>query len=512
MNLRQLFVAISMMAILPCFAQQEMSVAGFKLLDKDLSAMRQGTQREDINGNVAALIKIVTIEKGFVFDGGSLGIVHTEYMPGEVWVYVPERAQRLTISHPTFGVLRNYAYPIPIVGGRTYEMLLDIGAGRYVTINASRPGSEIQVDGQHVGNSPLYNYYMTYGNHTVQAQNGRFEGVAEVFISANERKDSVRIIPIEMKDLSHLYGDVLVTVDGRADIYYAGSLVGTGRWRGQLKEGVHEVETRKANCDSVKTQFTVKARQQNNITATPPRPHVGWLSIYTRPRNVSATDNGQPINLTEVQTLTVGTHQIAINRKGYVGKQMEYTIVRDETIRDTVQLERVTYIKPNAIYLGAAYTVCSLSGVTGFLGLVHQRHDLQLSYTFGLDKSSTLYVYDESEQANAMYFTQNSLSIRYGYQFPLLSRFTLTPQLGYSYDVLTGHLTQGSKLSGDGASAQCLTVGLKLQMVPMQHTTIFVAPEYAVALSKTKAYTNISNTADFPVGGFMAHMGILINF
>ena len=53
---------------------QNISVASFKLLENDLTANAHGTMVRDQNGEVAALIKIVTTEKGFVFDGGMVGI------------------------------------------------------------------------------------------------------------------------------------------------------------------------------------------------------------------------------------------------------------------------------------------------------------------------------------------------------------------------------------------------------------------------------------------------------
>ena len=47
------------------------SVISFKLLETDLTANTRGTQKLDQNGEKAALIKIVTPEKGFLFNGGS---------------------------------------------------------------------------------------------------------------------------------------------------------------------------------------------------------------------------------------------------------------------------------------------------------------------------------------------------------------------------------------------------------------------------------------------------------
>ena len=75
-----LAVAVQMMA-------QGMKVVEFKLLENDLTANTRGTEKMDQNGERAALIKIQTPERGFTFDGGSLGIVATEEHAGEIWLY-----------------------------------------------------------------------------------------------------------------------------------------------------------------------------------------------------------------------------------------------------------------------------------------------------------------------------------------------------------------------------------------------------------------------------------------
>ena len=91
---------------------------------------------------------------------------------------------------------------------------------------------------------------------------------------------------------------------------------------------------------------------------------------------MDATDNGQPIDLRETNTLPVGTHQIVISRKGFVTRQQEYTVRRGDTTRDTIQLERISYVRPTAFYFGGGYTLRSLSGISGFLGFVYRHHDL----------------------------------------------------------------------------------------------------------------------------------------
>ena len=106
---------------------QNISVTSFKLLENDLTANTAGTMERDQNGEIAALIKVVTTEQGFVFDGGMVGVTKLKQGVGEVWVYVPHGIKKITIQHPLLGVLRDYYFPVPIDKAKAYEMVLATG-------------------------------------------------------------------------------------------------------------------------------------------------------------------------------------------------------------------------------------------------------------------------------------------------------------------------------------------------------------------------------------------------
>ena len=502
---RTIIVLLCCMAFVLQTMAQSMKVIDFKLLENDLTANRYGTMKTDQNGETAALIKIVTPEKGFSFDGGSLGVVATEEHTGEIWLYVPRRAQKLIIQHQDYGVLRDYYYPVNIEGGKTYEMLIDIGTGRYATIIGGMAKAKVFVDGEDCGESPVRKY-LNYGRHTIKAVKDRFEGETTATITTGE-EEQMRLINVDMKDMSYLYGDVKVTVANHADIFLNGQLVGTGEWKTQLREGNYTIETRKADSDPAMTSFTVVAQQQNNVQANAPIQHTGWLNIYTRPRNVKTS----PLDLRDQLTLPVGTYQLEFSKKGYVTQNLEYKVRHNEVTKDTVTLQRVTYVKPLAFYFGGAYTSRSLSGITGILGLVYQGHDLQASYTFGLTESDA--VYWGGDMNTATKYKMNSISVKYGYQFNLMRQLAITPQIGYSYNFLSANAAaSGNTTYGDGASSSAVTIGAKLILVPMQHLYFFVAPEYMFALSKDNNFKTITDSSNFSADGFAVHAGILVNF
>ena len=77
---------------------QGIAVEKFEAAPEDLTANLQGTQVLDQNGDVCALIRIQTTQKGFVFDVGVLGITKTDdNKVGEIWVYVPKGVKRIAI-------------------------------------------------------------------------------------------------------------------------------------------------------------------------------------------------------------------------------------------------------------------------------------------------------------------------------------------------------------------------------------------------------------------------------
>lgn len=510
-----LLLAVTTLTVL-CAHAQNIKVTLFQPLENDMTANMHGTTKLDQNGEKAALIKIQSPEQGFTFNGGTLGIVAREDHDGEIWLYVPRRSKKLTIQHKDFGVLRDYYYPVAVEGARTYEMYLDIGIGRYVTIASQIAGSTIYIDGQDCGPSPVNHKYLNYGRHTVRALKDRYEGEQQLMITTDDAQ-GVRIVNVEQRDMSDHFGDVTVSVPNKAEIWFEGKNVGSGSWQTQLREGSYVVETRKADCDPEKTSFTVVAQQQNRVQAAPPSPHTGRLSLYTRPRNAVATYNGNnPIDLTETHTLPIGTYQINLSRKGYVAKSgLEYTVRHNETTRDTITLERVKYIKPRAFYFGAGYSLRQLGGITALVGATYKNIDLQVSYTFGLSKSDDVpwYTTDGNDTyLSSISYKRSTLAVKAGYQFVLTERLGLTPQLGYAMERLSGTVQNGTNLYGDGAMAHCLSIGAKLLFAPIQRLYVFASPEFAIGVKKDDTFQRIADNSDIAAGGFQVTLGAIFNF
>jgi len=117
---------VFMLLLLALTTYAEISVKSFRLLENDLDA-RVNYPMKDQNGDVCAIIKVVTSQTGFSFDGGMTGIVKTIEKPSEIWVYVPWGLKRLSIFHPQLGQLRDYMLTMSVERACVYELQLISG-------------------------------------------------------------------------------------------------------------------------------------------------------------------------------------------------------------------------------------------------------------------------------------------------------------------------------------------------------------------------------------------------
>lgn len=497
---------------------QNMTVKDFQEDTYDLSAQRNDTKRTARqDGKPAAIIKINTREKDFYFDGGTLGLVGDPvYMPSEIWIYLPSRAQKISISHPKYGQLRDYYFPVPIESGKVYNMVLDPGVGRYSTINTSTPRSTVYLDGDSIGVSPIVGYYILYGDHKIMAKNDRMEGEISVTL-VNDGVDADAVFNVPMQDQSEHFGIVTISTDPDAAIVFNDKVQAMGLWTTELREGDYVVETQKLNADNSRTTFTVKPKTVNNVQAIPPVPHMGYLNIYTRPRDAQMTLDGKAIDNNDANIeLPVGNHTVNFTRKNFVSTEREYAIRHNVTELDTVNMERIQFFHKNSFYLGADYVIGTFSGVNFTVGGTYQNIDLQLGFMLGMSKTDMVNFYQDNGSGSTPYqgsaqYSLNTFSAKLGYQIPLVTNFCITPQVGFAAHMLSAKSKEGT-VPSDSEKAACATISAKLMYSPVQHFSIMVAPEYDIAVSKGQQYEALSDAAGFSKGGFFCHLGVIFNF
>ena len=184
---------------------QNIYVKSFNLLETDLDA-RVHAPKMDQNGEIAAIIKVVTSEKGFSFDVGSLGIVSVDYKNGEIWVYVPRGAQKMTIAHPQLGVLRNHPFGIPIKAANVYELILSTARieqkvveveieTQWLVITGKPNGANVFIDDQLVGTTPFQRKYAE-GDYTYRVERPKYlPSAGKVSLYKEKKQIEVNLTP-----------------------------------------------------------------------------------------------------------------------------------------------------------------------------------------------------------------------------------------------------------------------------------------------------------------------------
>ena len=135
-RIRTIMLLIALMLPLAGMAQ-EIKIEDFQKLERDMSARTANIR--DINGELCALLKIETTEKGFHFQGL---VERTEQKVGEIYVYISPGMRFMTIKHPDFGMLRNYEFPQTIESGVVYRMKL-IAEAKEVKIDTANLGKVV---------------------------------------------------------------------------------------------------------------------------------------------------------------------------------------------------------------------------------------------------------------------------------------------------------------------------------------------------------------------------------
>ncbi|MDR2848345.1 MAG: PEGA domain-containing protein, partial [Bacteroidales bacterium] len=155
--MKRIFITTIMLCICGLGFAQNIAVESFSINENDQEA-RVISPRKDQNNRVSAIIKLETPLplQNFTFESGSIGIVATRQEKGEIWIYMPVGAQRLTIKHGQLGVVRDYSFGEPLREATVYIMKLKSGNVKtiveddvnlqYFVVNCSIDGATIKID------------------------------------------------------------------------------------------------------------------------------------------------------------------------------------------------------------------------------------------------------------------------------------------------------------------------------------------------------------------------------
>ena len=216
--------------------QSKISVASFQRMESDLTA-RVTAPKRDQNGEICALIRIVTNVKDFMFEPDALGITARENKTGEIWLYVPRGARRISILHDQLGIMRNYFYPEIIEKATVYEMVLNTGDRedkpvvennmQFLVFRPEPATANIYIDDELVPvENGLFNATMPKGEHTYRVEAPMYQPDAGMIQLGNEPvSKSVALKP------KFGYMEIFSLPEQDADVYLDSVLVGKTPYR-----------------------------------------------------------------------------------------------------------------------------------------------------------------------------------------------------------------------------------------------------------------------------------------
>ena len=322
---------------------QTLSVESFRLLENDLAANTQGTMMRDQNGDVAALIRVVTSEKGFVFDGGMMGIVGTKQDVGEILLYVPHGIQKITIKHDQLGVLRDYYFPIPIEKARTYELKLVSGrvktiieeeqTTQFLVLKVDPPTASVYLDGriQSLMSDGSVSVLTEFGRHEYRVEAAGYITQAGVVEIGREKVTKEIVLKSSKAQLT------LHVANEDAEIWLNGEKVGTGQWSGLVNPGKYVAEARLDHHRNRSVTFDIEEQEEKNVSLTPPDPMYGSMQFNSDPVETTVYLDGKEVGTTPMilNNILEGSHEVMFEKKGY--HSYETVVVVTEGKRAEVQ-------------------------------------------------------------------------------------------------------------------------------------------------------------------------------
>lgn len=312
--------------------EEKMKVESFSLDELDPTAITAGTSQIDpSNGNRCALIKIETTQRGFTFDGGGLfvnPVPQNADHPAEIWLYVSDGVNRLTISHPQLGQITKYDLGQRVRSGKTYRLKLttdeintqrvDYSTTSDVEITVFPTDAELYINGmrQSVGADGTLRLPLAAGTHNYRVSAPLHHTVQDQFEVKGDGSDRLDL------RLRQAYGYLTVLTQKEfegADVLVDGERVGvTPLENAKVSSGRHKVTVRKYLYKPHEEEISVRDSLFVNLT---PRLEDNYGSV----RLAVASDKDAAISIDGREVgngkwdgrLEAGTHTITVSKKAH---------------------------------------------------------------------------------------------------------------------------------------------------------------------------------------------------
>lgn len=391
----QCFLVVMLMAVIsltPASAQKTMDVMKFSRMDNDLMARVTKPVRDQDEGKLCALIRVVTKLTDLEVRADALGIVKKEEHKGELWLYVPYGAKSLSFSHEDYFPLM-YQYPLSIDEGTVYELQL----GSYETdvdgnnrnlntqmfvLTHQPDDATIYIDDMEVESEfGVFAAMMSKGEHKYKVTAPQYEEVEGAFELAD--------MPVrETVNMQPLFGifQLFTLPENGFNVFVDGRQVGTSPYKSErLDPGAYRIRIEKDKYYPVDTlirlregdelQFTCRAtsfadslffnrelggrRLSFGINVGYVMPFVGASSgggFTGSPINYSLGDSREDVDYKSQSGLTAGLFaDIKLYKNLYLIAGANYTLYRYKNTFDQAFEGHIYRTISNTVYYADTY-------------------------------------------------------------------------------------------------------------------------------------------------------------
>lgn len=273
-HLRTFLLIMAAIVATQTMAQSTMDVSKFTRLDNDLTARVTKPVKDNDEGKLCALIRVITNLKDLDVRADALGIIQKEQHNGELWIYVPYGARSLSFSHEGYFPLM-YQYAENIDAGVVYELRLkNYASGEAVAANGNTQmfvlshnpdEASVFIDGLEMKTeNGVFAAMMSKGKHTYKVTADRYAPQEGEFDVEND------IVRINAK-LRPLFGQFeLYTLPVQGfDVLLNGKLVGKSPYKSEKMEpGKYQLRLEKNKYYAKDTVITVNKAETSTYTCT----------------------------------------------------------------------------------------------------------------------------------------------------------------------------------------------------------------------------------------------------
>ena len=211
----------------------------------------------------------------------------------------------------------------------------------YIPNTGLLSGATIVVDGKNIGTTPITNYKLASGSHTLRVVKDMYKPFEQSITIADNTP--LTLTPTLLPNYAN------VTLDAGVDctIYANDRLLGQSPWSGKLTAGSYIFEARKDGHESgTTTQSITSEPQSQRYTIPAPKPIYGSLTVTSNPMMARVLVDGKEIGTTPLtENVIIGKHKLSIALDGYDTYEKEIVVTKggSEEISVALDVKKLTY-------------------------------------------------------------------------------------------------------------------------------------------------------------------------